>query len=53
MKQYIEPSIMVVAIGTVQMIAASGDSKSDVAIMETEYTGTFSSREFDYEDEEN
>lgn len=52
MKQYIEPSTMVVAIGTVQMIAASGDTNTDVSITDTEYTGTFSSREFDYEDEE-
>lgn len=47
MKKYIQPEMAIVVIETVQMIAASGDAKTDVTISDTSLDGTtFNSRIF-------
>ena len=40
MKKYIKPSIDVVTISMVHMIAASGDDKTDVSISDTSLENT-------------
>ncbi len=44
MKKYVSPTLELIRVETLQMIAASGDETS-VTISETEYSGTFNSRE--------
>ncbi len=43
MKKYVSPTLEIIHIETLQMIAASGD-ETTVTISETEYSGTFNSR---------
>lgn len=46
MKRYIIPAIATIKLETVKMIAASGDSKTDVSISNTVLEGvTFGARE--------
>ena len=53
MKKYIQPTMDIVKVELLRMIAASGDSRN-VTIYDDQTIDntTFNSREFDYEDEE-
>ena len=54
MKKYIQPTMDIVKVELLRMIAASGDSRNMTIYDQTINNTTFNSREFDYdyEDEE-
>ncbi len=43
MKKYVSPTLEIIHIETLEMIAVSGD-ETTVTLSETEYSGTFNSR---------
>lgn len=50
-KLYIEPVTNIIIIGTVQMLAASGDLQK-MGITNEEHSGDFNAREFEFDDNE-
>ncbi len=48
-KTYIEPTVDVISMQTVQFVAASGDTNS-MGITDTEYNGSFGGRSNDGDD---